>query len=134
MALRIAEVLRAAGLVPGLVGKHPRALGLPELLDGEPGEHPLLGVAAALDQGDALVVPCDLVDLTLAQVRALLAAGIPAVAKGQPLLAFLPGSWAARARALARAGAPVRALVAGVPEVDLGPLRNLNRPPGDPSP
>jgi len=128
MALRIAEVLRAAGLEPGLVTKQPRGLGLPERYDVDPVDHPLVGVAAALDDGDALVVPCDLVDLRVEQVRALLLAGPPAVAQGQPLFAVLPGAWAGRARALAQAGAAVRALVDGVPEVDLGPLRNLNRP------
>lgn len=133
LVVRTAAVLAAAGLRAGVVGKAPRGLDLPERLEAEAGYHPLFGVAAALDLGPALVVPCDLVDLRVEQVRALVdafdhhPAGV--VALGQPLLACFAADRAGLARSLAADGAPVRRFVEGVPTVDLGPVTNLNRPP-----
>jgi molybdopterin-guanine dinucleotide biosynthesis protein A len=129
LACRLAETLAAAGLSPWLVAREPRRLGIPELLEPDTAErHPLWGVAAALEAGPALLVPVDLAGVTGEQIRALLAAA-PAVAAGQPLFAALPGELAGRARELAAAGGTVRAFVTGIPEVDLGPLANLNVPP-----
>lgn len=128
LVLRLAAVLREAGLEPALVARSPRGLGLPERLEPDGPRHPLWGVAAVLDEGDALFVPCDLVDLRADAVRALLAVGGPCVARGQPLLGVYPAALAGRARALALEGAPVRRFVEGLPEVDVGPLANLNRP------
>ncbi len=130
LVLRVAGVLRAAGVEPGLVGKSPRGVGLPELFEPEAEGHPLYGVARALEEGAGLVTPVDLVDLSVEQVVTLLAAAgrFPAGvhARGQPLLAVLPGGLAARARRIAAAGGSVREFVEGLEAVDLGPLRNLN--------
>ena len=129
---RLAGVLAAAGLTPGVVGKVPRELGLPELVEAEAGPHPLFGVARALAEGPALFTPVDLVDLDVGQVRTLVAAwtSSPAgvYARGQPLLLVLPGAAGAGARAVACAGGSVRSFVAGLVEVDLGSIRNLNTP------
>ncbi len=127
LALRIADVLRGAGLEPWLVSREPRPLGLPEVLEPEGPRHPLWGVAAALGEGDDVFVsPCDVVDVTVEQVRALLDAR--AVAAGQPLLGVYPARLRDRAVAFATSGASVRAFVAGLPELDVGPVTNLNRP------
>ena len=48
LALRVADALRAAGLDPRLVARHPRDLGLPELIEPEGPRHPLHCVATAL--------------------------------------------------------------------------------------
>ncbi len=129
---RLAGVLAAAGLRPGIVGKSPRPLDLPEILEPEAELHPLYGVARALAEGPGLVTPVDLVDLDVGQVRALLAAwtAFPGgvYARGQPLLLVLPGSAGVRAHAVASAGGSVRSFVEGLVEVDLGPIRNLNTP------
>jgi molybdopterin-guanine dinucleotide biosynthesis protein A len=133
LVVRIAAVLRAAGVEPGLVAKAPRGLGLPERLESDVGFHPLHGVATALSDGDALVVPCDLADLDVDTVRRLLAAWSAApggvYARGQPLFGVFPAALAERARSFALAGRPVRAFVENLVEVDLGVLTNLNRPP-----
>jgi molybdopterin-guanine dinucleotide biosynthesis protein A len=129
LVLRLAAVLRAAGLDPWLVAREPRAVGLPELLEPEGPRHPLWGVAAALGEGDdAFVTPCDLADLRVDQVRALLDAR--AVAVGQPLLGVFPAWLRDRAVAAANANASVRSFVAGLPSLDVGPITNLNRPRG----
>lgn len=134
LVLVLADRLAAAGLRPGVVGKSPRGLPLPERLEPEPGHHPLYGVAAALVDGPALVCPVDLIDLDVARVRRLLDAwdahpgGV--YAAGQPLLGVFPAHLAAPARAAADAGASVRSFVASLVPVDLGPLVNLNRPGG----
>ncbi len=128
MVVRIAQVLAAAGLEPWLVARHPRGLGLPELLEEDGPRHPLWGVAAALARGeDAFFSPCDLPDLHVDQVLALVAAR--AVAVGQPLLGVIPACRADRARSDAYAGATVRGFIAGLPALEVGALPNLNRPP-----
>ena len=136
MVVRIATAIRASGLEPGLVARHPRGLELREIIEPEGPRHPLRGVAAALLWESwqspahplALVCPCDLPALTEAQVRALVAAG-PAVALGQPLLGVLPVAWAERAAAWAADGRSVRSFVADLPTIDLGPVVNLNERP-----
>ncbi|MDP2314467.1 MAG: NTP transferase domain-containing protein [Pseudomonadota bacterium] len=129
LAVRIAAVLRAAGLDPWLVARAPRGLGLPELLEPDGPRHPLWGVAAALGEGsDAFVIPCDLVDVRVEQVRALSDAG--AIAAGQPLFGVYPARLRDRARAFAEAGGSVRAFVAELPVLDVGPIANLNQPIG----
>lgn len=133
LVLRTARVLSEAGLLPGIVARAPRGLGLRERLE-PPGEvHPLHGVACALETGPALVTPVDLVALEVAQVRRLLAAAADhpdgVYARGQPLLAVLPGHLGPLAAEAARRGDPVRAFVADLLAVDLGPLPNLNHRP-----
>ncbi|MCB9778268.1 MAG: NTP transferase domain-containing protein [Alphaproteobacteria bacterium] len=149
LALRIAAVLADAGCGPvHLVGKaawDPPGP-LPWVLDDAPDGHPLLGVAAALRHAAAsgaalaLTCPCDLVGLDVASVRTLLAAGGPCIAsdgeRSQPLLAVLATSQAEAVRALADAGAPVRAATTGLPVVVLPAdvLRNANHPGDLPGP
>jgi molybdopterin-guanine dinucleotide biosynthesis protein A len=104
------------------------ALPCPTLLEPDaPDHHPLLGVAAALGHARTPVVlvgPVDLPGVRPATWAALLASA-PAFAVGpdgpQPLLAALPAAWAARARALADAGAPARALTEGAHAVVVDP-------------
>lgn len=128
MAVRIAGVLAEAGLVPVLVARAPRSLGIAELIEPDGPRHPLWGVAFALSFGDAFFTPCDAVDLTADHVRALL--GARAVSADQPLLGFLPASLGSRARRFAEEGLAVRAFAAELPTLDLGPITNLNSPRG----
>jgi molybdopterin-guanine dinucleotide biosynthesis protein A len=129
LALRLARVLRAAGLDPWLVAREPRGIGLPELLEPEGPRHPLWGIAAALGEGDdVFVTPCDLAELDVRQVTELLDAR--AIAVGQPLLGVFPARLRDRALHHATAGGSVRVFVEGLPTLDVGPILNLNRPPG----
>jgi molybdopterin-guanine dinucleotide biosynthesis protein A len=136
MAVRIAGVLRGTGLPVRLVARDAglEDLGLPVLVEHPGPVHALSGVLAALEavgpQGRALIAPCDLWDLDLATVRALISEEPPRIALGQPLLAWLPGSLAATVRAWRDAGAPVRNLRFVTTQVALDPvaLRNANRP------
>ena len=138
LALRTARVLRACGLAPVLVLRVPLGPdfdpGIPELLEPDaPDRHPLYGVAAGLSQAasagfsSAVFCPCDLPDLTPDHVRPLLYM-LPSRAAVQPLLCHLPVSEAARALAAAEAGWAVRRFMAGVREVEVGDVRNMNRP------
>lgn len=147
MAVSVAAVLRQAGLIPSIVRRGTR--GEPAFLfddgsavstlyeptDGSP--HPLWGVVAALADSDdelVLVVPCDLPDLTVDAVQALVGAGGPAVAwdgeRLHPLAGVYPRRRAAEAAQAAAAGRSVHAFVADVPRVSVDPaaLRNVNRP------
>lgn len=124
--LHLAQLFEAAGLLPVIVGREPRALGVSECLEPPwASRHPLFGVAAALGEGDALVCPCDLWDLQVGQLQKLLAGGY-CVARGQPLLAVLPQAEAGRALLWAQAGRSVRSFMEGYPVVDVGELRNYN--------
>lgn len=143
-AARVGEALRAVCGRVRIVrraGQAPRLWLTPggERLDelrGEEGSdpHPLWGVAAALEAAESawvILAPCDLPDLADDAVRALWAVGCPAVAtdgREQPLLMVAPRDEAERARALARAGAAVGALVQGWARVRVAGLRNMNRP------
>lgn len=127
LAERVARVLVAAGLEVAVLGREHRGLGVPEVVEPEGPRHPLWGVAYALERGDGFFAPCDLPDLRVEVVRALLDAR--AVALGLPLLGVIPATLAARAAELARAGAPAWRLVEGLPSLDVGPLVNLNHPP-----
>jgi molybdopterin-guanine dinucleotide biosynthesis protein A len=140
LALRVADALRAAGLDPRLVARHPRDLGLPELIEPEGPRHPLHGVATALAHDArtglsfSMFCPADLAELRAEQVASLLAAhcGEGSVhAASQPLLCVLPTTVAVLAERQARLDGTVRGFLAeiGARPVDLGPLRNLNRPP-----
>jgi molybdopterin-guanine dinucleotide biosynthesis protein A len=99
--------------------------------------HPLRGVAAALRGAagpTALVAATDVVGLTEAAVRALLAAGGPAVAAAEgrfALLAVLAVDQADRVEDLVRSGGSFRDLVGGLPAVELGDalIGNQNAPP-----
>lgn len=136
LVARVAEVLRLAGLDPVVVvGKSPRGLGIFELMEPEGCWHPLHGVATALgalgaqlpDDDAAFFSPCDLIDLDTSQVETLVRQR--AIARGQPLCGVIPRRLRDEARRLAEVGAPVRRLMVGLPELDVGPLGNLNRPP-----
>lgn len=131
LALRTARILTEAGLHVALVVRASRGLGVPEVIEPEGPRHPLWGIAAALD-GDTFFAPCDLPELTVDQVRRLLDAN--AVATDQPLLGVWPGALKAELWSLATAGAPVRGVAARLPQLDIGPVPNLNRPPGSRSP
>lgn len=131
LAVRTAEVLRAAGLDPWLVVREARdparLAGLPTLAEPDGPRHPLWGVATALALGEgAFFAPVDLVDLDPARVRALLDAR--AIATDQPLLGVWPAAMAARAREAALRGDAVRSVAAALPAVDVGAFVNLNRP------
>jgi molybdopterin-guanine dinucleotide biosynthesis protein A len=135
LAVGVALALEEAGLAPILVRHAPDGLpwltpdgrGLRVCYDEAEGRHPLWGVAAGLEAAEAglaLVVTCDLVAWTALATRRLLEVGAPWVAEDaqgrvHPLCAVFPTSWAERARELARAGAPARALVAELPRVRL---------------
>lgn len=90
-----------------------------------PAHHPLHGVVTALAAARgpvALIGAVDLPDLPPEAWRALWAAA-PAVAASdgivQPLIAAVPVSLLPLARALVADGAPARALLAGLPRVEL---------------
>lgn len=150
LAIRAARRMLSAGCPRvALVGPPSRRAALEALLEPPlglllepepPHPHPLFGVAAALRSlpaaGLALLCPCDLAAVEVEALQALLLAGGPTVAVSedgvlQPLLSVLPVSLVAEAEALARAGAPARALVQGLPRtvIDRHHLVNLNRPP-----
>lgn len=93
--------------------------------DAEADTHPLFGLATCARHAPGetfFVAPCDVPGIDADIVRRLLDAG--GVAKGQRLLGVFPTS--VRARELALAGAPVRALFDTWNEVDVGPVTNVN--------
>lgn len=132
LVCRVARALATAGAPVFLVSRHPRGLGLDEVIEPDGPRHPLWGVATALRRRDGvgLFAPCDLPSLGPAHVQRLLAAGAPAYATSQPCLCLLPAHVADAAERAAREGRPVRAFLAEVDAapVDVGPLANLNRP------
>ncbi len=126
LAARVAHQLTLAGCAPVvLVGRQPALSALPwRVVDTERAcedHHPLWGVWAALQdaalQGApaALLAPCDLPGLSAADLRRLAQHTPPAVGMVdgwvQPLLAYLPTSVAARAKALALQNGRARDLV-----------------------
>jgi molybdenum cofactor guanylyltransferase len=133
LALRIAERMQRAGLEPVLVGRYPRNLGIPELIEEErPGRHPLWGVAAGLETGPALFCPCDLPDLEVEHLRRLLEGwqrcpeGV--YAAGQPLLGVFPASLLEKARNLAAENGRVYDFVSEITKLEIGSFKNLNFP------
>lgn len=151
---RVAVRLQAAGCTVHLVGRSPRGLPIPEIIEEEHADHhPLWGVACALRDARirghewAVTAPCDLVDLEEIQVSRLIMAsrtlgplGDAAAsahpvgakfAKGQPLFAVLPVEAFADASELATSGRSMRDFHArwGTRAVDVGALRNLNTRP-----
>lgn len=143
MAGHLAATIRASGLPvwivrgadDGLPFYGPDEIDTPTLIDGGGERHPLLGVAAALSharEGLALICPCDTPFLTVATIDRLVGYGAPCVAEDgarrHPLLSVLPAAWAADARALAAAGAPVHRLVDALPGVRVpeADVRNVN--------
>ena len=147
MAARVAAALRGAGCAPvALVGGDPTELaplGLDVVADAWPGEGPLGGVRTALAWSgtDVVVAACDLPEVDVATVRALLdaaAAGAadvvvartdrvePALAWGAPSAgAHLAAAFDAGERALHRAFAGLRVVEVAA---DPSALRNVNRP------
>jgi molybdenum cofactor guanylyltransferase len=123
---RTIDTLRAAGLSPVVLARVTRGLSVPERIEPDGPRHPAWGLATVLVDGDAFITPCDLPELDVDTVRRLLDAR--AIALHQPLLGVWPAERAAAARATALAGGRIRALADGLPVVDVGPLRNLNRP------
>jgi molybdopterin-guanine dinucleotide biosynthesis protein A len=136
LARRTALTLLRAGCVPvSLVGNQPALaeLGLPVLREPETSRHhPLIGVAAVLEQaqGLSLFAPCDLPHLTTDAILRLLAHGGPCVAAGQPLLCILPSEMATAAAEQARSGGSARAFVAALPTITIeaSALHNANTP------
>ena len=133
LVLRIAERMGRAGLEPVLVGRQPRRLGIPELLEeDQPTRHPLWGVAAGLEGGAALFCPCDLPDLEVHHLHLLLEGwqrfpeGV--YAAGQPLLGVFPASLREKARSLAAKEGRVYDFVAGITKLEIGSFKNLNVP------
>lgn len=136
MVARVAGTLAAAGLAPVVVARERRPLELVQVLEPDGPRHPLWGIACALahagaaGQARALVAPCDLPGLAEAQVRALVAASAagPCRAAGQPLLAILEVAMRGEIEGGALAGAAALDILCALPEIDLGPIENLNRP------
>jgi molybdopterin-guanine dinucleotide biosynthesis protein A len=128
MTLRVARALLRAGLDVRIVGRQRRGLPIVEEIEPEGPLHPLWGVAQALRHGDAFVAPCDVPDLTPAQVRALLQAG--ARASANPLVGVFRAADRDAIVRLALASAPVH----GLPglHLDIGPITNLNQRPARP--
>lgn len=151
---RVANALEGAGCTVHLIGRSPRGLPIPEIIEEEHADHhPLWGVVRAFrdarQQGHEWVVtaPCDLLDLDEIQVSILIKAsqasplnqfaGATArppratFTRGQPLLAVLPVDALAVAEGLATSGGSVRDfhVRCGSGVVDLGASRNLNEPP-----
>lgn len=137
----VARVVAALSPVAGRVVVVRRAgqspLPFPTLVEpGTEDRHPLYGVAAALTHARspvALLAPVDVPLLSTEAMAALLAAApAVAVAAGQvhPLVAALPTTFGPLALRLAQAGAPARALVAGVTRVEVAPdlLADLDTP------
>ena len=131
LAERAASVLSASGCERiHIVGRQAalRKLGWPVIVETGPQHHPLLGVSAALAEnpkGMVMVVPCDIVNLSVAHITPLLRHGSPCVAEADgrihPLLAVFPGSYAQKAADLAARGAPAMALCEGLERVTLVP-------------
>lgn len=145
MAAVVAEVLRAAGLEPVIVRQvvdepfcGTDGVVFATVGDGGGSRHPLRGVAAALAFGErCLVVPCDLVGITVSGVNALLAHKEAVATDGehvQPLFAVLSPVRYRRADQLIRENGSALALVEGVQRVQLpaSELRNINRLPDSP--
>ncbi len=135
MVLRVASALAASGLSVCVVARDDRLadLGVPILVEPPGPVHPLSGVLAGLEAvgpgGSALFSPCDLPWLDSDSVLQLTSGDPPRVAQGQPLVAWLPGSWVEWVRTLRAAAAPARRLVSRAQEVELPDvaLRNVNR-------
>ena len=132
LAVRAARTLGLAGCQPvALVGRQPglSELDYPVLCDDLIDfHHPLLGVATALRNAVTariMVAPCDLIDLDVAHIEALMAPGSPCVAsidgRVHPLLCVLSREMSAQALASARASVSAREFVAGLPVVALPP-------------
>ena len=143
-AAALAEVLEAAGCTATLVRRGP-ADGLPWIRsDGRPipviresadgRRHPLNGVVSALEAaaGPALIVPCDVVGLTIEMVQVLAREPGVAVVQGRlhPLVAHLPAPLLGVARALAAEGRPARELVDDLPQIPLDGLVDRNTSTG----
>jgi molybdopterin-guanine dinucleotide biosynthesis protein A len=144
MAAHVARQLRLAGLSPTIVRAEDDGpfidedgLAVRVITDGGGARHPLIGVAAALEdlgEGLALIVPCDLPWLDEAAIHAMIAPGTECVAndgaRDHRLVVVLNATCAATCRALADADGPVRALVDGLPRVRLhaNAMRNANAP------
>lgn len=146
MVRRVARALRAAGATEVVaVGRDEGALlaeGIDRFLpDTHPGEGPLGGVVAALDDAVApmvVVVACDMPDLTVEAVQALVTAlaadPLLAVAVAEPLCAAWRPIRALTAlqRAFGGGERTMTTAIALLPHVavtvDPAALRNVNRP------
>jgi molybdopterin-guanine dinucleotide biosynthesis protein A len=126
LVLRVADTLRSAGAsrVVAVGGDAPRlaALGLEVIPDHAAGQGPLGGIVTALEEVDAdvvVVAACDLIAITPAAVREVLAAltpdadaVLPRTDRLEPLMAAYRGRCLAHLRAELDAGerAPHRAV------------------------
>ncbi len=141
-AVVLAEVLEEAGCEATLVRRGspdglpwPRSDGgaLTVLRESDAGpRHPLNGVVTALEDaaGPALIVPCDVLGLTVEHVRSLLECPAVAEVGGRlhPLIAHLPPTLLEPARRLVAAGGSARKLVRDLPRRPLEGLVDRNRP------
>ena len=141
MAVRTANVLVQGGCAfVHVVGRQSSlaTLGLSVIPDPKTEvHHPLLGIAAALNSVEAdllLFAPCDLVNLEIQHVQALMSREGPCVGAvgGQvhPLLTVLPKDQWERAQRFAMQGRSAREFAAGLPIVELPPpsINDANRP------
>ncbi|HJN73054.1 MAG TPA: NTP transferase domain-containing protein [Myxococcota bacterium] len=132
MVLRVARAMQAAGLQVGIVAKDRRLdhLGLPVLVEPLEPRHPALGVAVALELGEAVFAPCDLPWIPPEAFLALGPASVAFDGHVHPLVARYPGSWAGRAREIAEGGHAAKKLADGAERVAMPTswLRNINRP------
>ena len=129
LAARTAAILAEAGCDPvHIVGRQTALsdLGWPVVRESGTDHHPLYGVAASLRaQPGQLVLhaPCDVINLAVSHIEALLRIDGPCVAVSagtmHPLLGIFPASYAARASVLADHGAPAWRLCETLPRVIL---------------
>ncbi len=129
LAKRTAHVVEQCGVEKlHLIGNQKRllAFGFPVIQDVSSEQHPLFGVAAALQHhptGLVLILPCDLVNLQAHHLQSLLRYNRPCVARSNgrihPLLGVFPGTLATEAERLALAGSAAAKLISGFPAVDV---------------
>lgn len=132
MALRVARSMQAAGLDVGFVAKDHRLdhLGLPVLIEPAAPRHPALGIAVALELGEAVFAPCDVAWIPPEAFLALKPRSVAFDGRVHPLVARYPASWARRAHDIANRNEAANKLADAAERVTMpsGWLRNVNRP------
>ncbi len=126
---RTAHVVEECGVEKlHLIGNQQRlhGFGFPVIQDVSSEQHPLFGVAAALQLYPTdliLILPCDLVNLQAHHLQSLLRHNHPCVARSNgrihPLLGVFPGTLATEAERLAKAGSAAAKLISDFPTVDV---------------
>jgi len=132
MALLVARRMQEAGLEVGFVAKDNRLdhLGFPSLIEPPEPRHPALGLAVALELGEAVFAPCDVPWLPSEAFLRLKPRSVAFDGRVHPLVARYPASFAARARALVDRNEAAKKLADGCERVTMPQawLRNVNRP------